>query len=81
VEGRFAKEFGEFRKLVKEGGNLERYFMVLEDPDRELVARHAAVVFVKQGAPVTAPAPAAGGKGLPPAEKKGGMFGWLFGKK
>jgi hypothetical protein len=88
MEGRFEKAFGEFRKMVKEGGSLERYFMVLEDPDRELVARHMAVVFVKQGAPAPAPAAApgpaatvAGGKTPAPAEKKSGMFGWLFGKK
>jgi len=89
VEGHFAKEFGEFRKMVKEGGNLERYFMVLEDPDREMVARHTAVLFVKQGAPAPVPVPTAaavktaetGAKASPPVEKKGGMFGWLFGKK
>ena len=88
VEGYFDKAFAEFRKQVKEGGNMERFFMVLEDPDRELVARHLAVAYVKHGAPAAAPTPAKAapaapeaGKTAPVAEKKGGMFGWLFGKK
>lgn len=80
VEGKFGTEFAEFRKLVKDGGGVERYFMVLQEPDRELVAARMAVTYVKTGAPAAKPV-ATAAQPAAAAQKKGGLFGWLFGKK
>ncbi len=92
ITPRFEPALAELRKLVKDGGNLERYFVVLQDADRELIAAKATLLFLKEGAPapVTKPTtpeaakpgtPVAAGKPAPEPPKKSGLFGWLFGKK
>jgi hypothetical protein len=60
-------------KLIEEGGSYERYFVVINDPAREAIAVRLASSALQVSAKA-APAAAAG------EQKKGGIFGRLFGK-
>jgi len=61
-------------KSLSEGGSLERYFVVINDPVREFIA-------VKLIAPLVKPAPIHGSASATGEGKKPGFFGRLFGKR
>jgi hypothetical protein len=75
VIGLFKTELDELAASLKEGGSLDRYLMVLEDPVQEALAMELLEPVLREaGAPVTADE----------AGKKGGLRGFfarLFGKK
>lgn len=62
-------------KLLAEGGSLERYLLVLNDPAREAVA--ARLIFAAVKGEIRAPATAASA----PAGEKKGFFSRLFGRR
>jgi len=71
----FKDEKAELIKFLASGGTLERYFLVLGDPAREAIAVKLTTGLVKaSAAKVAAPGAAA-------AEKKGGFFSRLFGRR
>ena len=61
-------------KHLADGGSIERYFVVINDPAREAIAVRLAALALKGSAAIKGPAVTA------TAEKKGGMFSRLFGK-
>jgi hypothetical protein len=66
-------------KLLREGGSLERYFIVLNDPAREGLA----IKFIQPALKGVLPAKAAGSApaGVPAPVKKRGFFSRLFGRE
>ena len=74
--GWFKEDKAKLLKYLTEGGSLERYFMVLNDPVRETVAIRLATHALK-GTYSVAKSPAA----AEPVEKKPGFFARLFGKR
>lgn len=69
----FKEEKEALLKHLADGGTLERYFVVINDPAREAIAVRLAGAALKGQIKVSAPA--AG-----PEQKKGGFFSRLFGK-
>jgi hypothetical protein len=65
----FKTEFDELTASLKEGGSLERYLAILEDPIKEAIATELLEPVVRE---VGAPAPAA------PPVKKGGRWGFFL---
>jgi hypothetical protein len=71
----FKDEKAALLKHLADGGTYERYFVVINDPVREAIAVRLASVALKDLVPAGVAVPAA------TAEKKGGFFSKLFGKK
>lgn len=71
----FADEKTALLKHLADGGTYERYFVVLNDHAREAIAVRLSSSALKGSVSVKASAAAPG------AEKKGGLFSRLFGKK
>ncbi len=64
-------------KHLADGGTLERYFVVLNEPAREAIAVKLISSVLKYGPKAAGPVAAEAGNG----EKKGGFFSKLFGKR
>jgi len=69
----FKEEKAALMKHIEDGGNYERYFVVINDPAREAIAVKLTATALKVSAKAAASAPAG-------QAKKGGLFGRLFGK-
>ncbi len=69
----FKDEKAALLKHLADGGTYERYFVVLNDPAREIIAIHQVSTLLKTDAKAAVAA-------APVAAKKGGLFSRLFGK-
>lgn len=70
----FKEQFESLCKTLREGGSLERYFMVLENPETELIANKIVAQFLKQNGYLS------DSQSNVSQTKKAGFFARLFGR-